>query len=226
MSQEKTCKPDKPSFLLCFKEQVNYFINSFGELSPHKKTGVFDTSRFEEEDSFSFKNIVVDGKNMYEDENESLYDEFTYNLLLKINSLKEWCRGRDNNNSNSTDDINIEEVIKIVSMIITLYNKYSDNYNSDKPEYKCKITHKWIYQNYSKLCVLFNTLSFELENKRKMDSSPMTNHEYNNTVLGSIFQKIIGCIKTHTIYHNLIKSRRGFYRDYYKKHYTSSSLLL
>lgn len=219
MSQNKTHKTDKPYFLSCFKEQVNYFINSFDELYPHKKAGVFDISRFEEEDSFNFKNIVVDGKNMYEDENESLYDEFTYNLLLKINNLKEWCR------SSACDDINIEELVKIVSMIITLYNKYSDNYNSGKPEYKYLITHKWIYQNYNELCVLFNTLSFELENKRNMDSSPMTNKEYNNIVLGSIFKKIIGCIKTHTIYHNLIKSRHIFYSDYYKKHYTCSSLL-
>jgi hypothetical protein len=43
-------------------------------------------------------------------------------------------------------------------------------------------------------------------------------------IIGSIFKKMIECIKTHTIYINFVESRKVHYGDYYKIGFVSDFL--
>jgi hypothetical protein len=45
-------------------------------------------------------------------------------------------------------------------------------------------------------------------------TTPILEHKRN--IIGSIFKKMIECIKTHTIYINFVESRKVHYGDYYK----------
>jgi hypothetical protein len=206
---------DRKTFIACFKEQIDYFVNSFSDLSPYKKIG---SECCDNGKPCFFKQKNTDGEPIFEDEDGVEYDSFTYDLIVKLNSLKEITV----NSRDIFEELDIEDLIRTVSMVIALYNRYYSDYKSDKPEYKNKFTHNSIYRNYGDFCVLFNALMSEIEYERigidtaKSMPEPAPILEHKRNIIGSIFQKMIECIKTHTIYINFVESRKVHYGDYYK----------
>lgn len=216
MSKENHDK-DRKYFITCFKEHINYFVNSFSELSTYRKIGGVDAKYCDNTETCNFKQKTVDGVSVFEDEDGVKYDSFTYDLIIKLNRLKEIAVS--SSSSDIVDELDIEDLIKTLSMVISLYNRYYVDYKSDKPEYKNKFSHNSIYSNYGDFCVLFNELMSEIEDDRteNLRSMHIPTIKHKNNIIGSIFQKMVECIKTHTLYINFIESRKVHYNDYYKK---------
>jgi putative NADH-flavin reductase len=81
-------------------------------------------------------------------------------LIVKLNSLKEITV----NSRDIFEELDIEDLIRTVSMVIALYNRYYSDYKSDK-EYKNKFTHNSIYKITAILCII-NALMSEIEYER------------------------------------------------------------
>jgi putative NADH-flavin reductase len=80
-------------------------------------------------------------------------------LIVKLNSLKEITV----NSRDIFEELDIEDLIRTVSMVIALYNRYYSDYKSDKPEYKNKFTHNSIYELRRFLCIINALMSEEYE---------------------------------------------------------------
>jgi hypothetical protein len=75
---------DRKTFIACFKEQIDYFVNSFSDLSPYKKNRL---GMLHSKPCF-FKQKTRTVNPYFEDEDGVEYDSFTYDLIV-LNSLKE-----------------------------------------------------------------------------------------------------------------------------------------
>lgn len=174
------------------------------------KENVENLSNMVDKNKYDFKNTdptsveikFVNGNHIYIENDGTYYDSFIYKIIIKIKYLKQTVK---NDNNGFISDIVFEEILTIIDKITILFTKYYSWFESICPEHFQKYIHTCVNKNYKELCISLKLLLICLENKNltEIDLSTENNSIKNNSPdLDTVFENILLCLKTHSVYEN------------------------